>query len=116
MPSNGNGHGSAKPASRLAAELMQNPELMREAEALLQRAEMLDFCGVAPEPLHWLWPGRIPLGKLTLIAGDPGEGKSLLTADLAARVSTGSQFPDGAACERGAVVMLSARTIRFARG
>ena len=60
------------------------------------------------KPLRWLWPGRIPLGKLALIAGDPGLGKSLLTIDLAARVSTGAAFPDGTACEQGNVILLSA--------
>ena len=38
-------------------------------------------------PLQWLWPNRIPLAKLTLLIGDPGVGKSLLIADLAARIS-----------------------------
>ncbi len=37
------------------------------------------------QELQWLWPGRIPLGKLTLFAGDPGLGKSLATLDIAAR-------------------------------
>lgn len=49
---------------------------------------------VEREQLDWLWPGRIPLGKLTLLAGDPGLGKSLVTLDIAARVSTGRSWPD----------------------
>lgn len=48
---------------------------------------------VKSEPVHWLWEGRIPLGKLTLIAGVPGVGKSLVTADIAARISNGKGFP-----------------------
>lgn len=48
---------------------------------------------VVEESVEWLWEGRIPLGKLTVIDGDPGTGKSALTADLAARVSTGRQMP-----------------------
>ena len=31
---------------------------------------------IAPEAIHWLWPGVIPLGCLTLLAGAPGMGKS----------------------------------------
>lgn len=46
------------------------------------------------ELLEWLWPGRIPLGKLTLLAGDPGLGKSFVTLDMAARVSKGDAWPD----------------------
>jgi hypothetical protein len=65
---------------------------------------------VQPEPVAWLWPGRIAMGKLTLIAGDPGLGKSLLTLDLAARVSAGAGWPDrpGERFEPGGVVLLSA--------
>lgn len=40
-------------------------------------------------PIRWLEEGRIALGKLTLIAGDPGLGKSFITLDMAARVSRG---------------------------
>lgn len=50
---------------------------------------------VQPERVSWLWPGRIPLGKLTILDGDPGNGKSTLTLDIAARVSLGTEMPDG---------------------
>lgn len=65
---------------------------------------------VKPEPVAWLWPGRIALGKLTLIAGDPGLGKSFVTLDLAARVSRGAAWPDipGVAITPGGVVLLNA--------
>jgi putative DNA primase/helicase len=66
------------------------------------------FTDIAPIPLRWLWVGRIPLGKLTLLIGDPGLGKSLLTADIASRMSRGTSFPDGAGCEVGSVIFLSA--------
>jgi len=49
---------------------------------------------VDPRPVRWLWPGRIALGKLTIISGDPGLGKSFLSCDLAARVSRGHAWPD----------------------
>lgn len=65
---------------------------------------------VTPEPISWLWPDRIALGKLTLLAGDPGLGKSFLSLDVAARVSTGAGWPDrpGEGFEPGGVVLLSA--------
>jgi hypothetical protein len=50
---------------------------------------------VQPQRVEWLWTSRIPLGKLTIIDGDPGLGKSVLTLDLAARVSRGWGMPDG---------------------
>jgi len=49
---------------------------------------------VKPKDVEWLWPGRFPLGKLTLVVGDPGVGKSFLTIALAAHVSTGRNWPD----------------------
>jgi hypothetical protein len=52
---------------------------------------------LSEEVLNWLWPGRLPLGKLVIIEGDPGLGKSLVTLDLAARLSTGRPWPDGTA-------------------
>jgi len=63
---------------------------------------------VAPERVRWLWDGRIALGKLNLVDGDPGTGKSAATTDLAARVSVGKVWPDGAGCKAGGVVILSA--------
>lgn len=62
---------------------------------------------VEPEPVNWLWPGRIALGKLTMIAGDPGLGKSFLTIDLAARVSSGRNWPDGSEGKSGSVIFIS---------
>jgi putative DNA primase/helicase len=44
-------------------------------------------------PVEWLWPGKMALGKLSLIAGEPGLGKSQLTAALAAAVTTSDQWP-----------------------
>jgi|SRR5215212_8743388 RecA-family ATPase len=45
------------------------------------------------EQVGWLWDRRIPLGKLTLLEGDPDWGKSAITMDLAARVTTGGHMP-----------------------
>jgi hypothetical protein len=49
---------------------------------------------LAPQPVTWLWPGRFPAGKLSLLMGDPQLGKSLLTLDLCARLSAGRPWPD----------------------
>jgi AAA domain len=60
------------------------------------------------EQVTWLWPDRIPRGKVTVLDGDPGTGKSTLTLTIAAKVTTGSPFPDGARPEVGDVILLSA--------
>ena len=49
---------------------------------------------VQAEDVEMLWPGRIPLGKLAILAGVPGTGKTMLACDMAARVTTGRAWPD----------------------
>jgi putative DNA primase/helicase len=55
----------------------------------------------------WLWQGVVPSGALTIVAGDPGEGKSLLLIDWAARVTTGADWPDGRRGQLGSVLMFA---------
>ena len=50
---------------------------------------------IQAQQISWLWPQRIPLGKLVLLEGDPDLGKSLVSLDLCARLSTGRPFADG---------------------
>jgi predicted ATP-dependent serine protease len=52
-------------------------------------AELVWDCmaDIEPEAVDWVWPGRIARGKLTLIAGDPGMGKSQIAIDITARVT-----------------------------
>ena len=49
---------------------------------------------VQPQEVKWLWYPYIPLGKITILMGDPGEGKSTLALNIAAAVSRGLDFPD----------------------
>src|SRR5205807_7687569 len=50
---------------------------------------------LSPRDITWLWPFRLGEGKLSVLEGDPGLGKSLLALDLCARLSTGRPWPDG---------------------
>lgn len=56
--------------------------------------EVLCAADYPAEEVSWLWPGRLPIGKVTLLVGDPGTGKSLVALDIAARVSSGAAWPD----------------------
>jgi hypothetical protein len=62
---------------------------------------------VTPERVRWLWPGYLPLGKVVVLDGDPGLGKSTVTTDLAARVTTGKRMPDGSGGGVPAAVVLA---------
>lgn len=64
---------------------------------------------IQAKPIHWLWPGRIARGKVSMLAGNPGLGKSQVAASMAATVTTGGLWPvDKTRCDRGSVVILSA--------
>lgn len=56
---------------------------------------LLRMSDVAVHPVEWLWPGYLPRGKQAVLDGDPGLGKSTMTLDLAARLTTASPMPDG---------------------
>jgi putative DNA primase/helicase len=57
--------------------------------------------------IEWLWDGWLAKGKLHLIAGKPGTGKTTLALALAASVSVGGRWPDGTPAPRGSVLVWS---------
>src|SRR5690606_20606847 len=64
------------------------PVTAQDGSALMPTtANIIRLADVRRERVTWLDPGRIPLGKLTVLDGDPGLGKSTVTIDYAARVS-----------------------------
>jgi len=66
------------------------------------------YSKINPECVDWLWQDRIAIGKLTIVSGDPGLGKTFILLDIAARISTSREFPDGAKCDWGKVIILTA--------
>ena len=84
---------------------------MSDPQPAPYKISRIPTAGTAPEPLivqisdveptqtSWLWKDRIPFGKITILDGDPGLGKSLVTLDLAARLSTGRPMPEEAPCD-----------------
>lgn len=94
--------------SPTVAAVLESCGLVTRANGVRSTAVVRRLSDIEAQPLAWLWPGRIPLGKLTLLAGDPGLGKSFLTCDIAARISKGTDWPDGSAGgEAGSVIMLN---------
>jgi len=83
------------------------PDWTPKAEVKPGGPVLVCLADVKPVPVKWLWPGRVPLGRITLLVGRPGEGKSFLTTDMAARVTTGTPWPDGSGCPAGTVILIS---------
>ena len=73
------------------------------------RAKLTRAADIQARPVEWLWRGRVPLGMVTLFAGDPKLGKSFATVAVAAAVSRGAPMPDGDPPEGpGSVILMSA--------
>ncbi len=68
--------------------LMAQPGFRMRFPSLAEIAEDLP-------PIEFLWPGWIPRSMITLLGASPGSGKSMLALDLAWRIISGKNFPDG---------------------
>ena len=53
------------------------------------------FSSVEKSNIEWLWYPYIPCGKITILQGDPGGGKSTMIMDLIGRLTTGRKLLDG---------------------
>lgn len=64
---------------------------------------------VEEKEVEWLWDGKIPMGKLTLLVGDPGGGKSMLSVHFASKITKGRPWADDPEKEnpKGSVIMLA---------
>jgi hypothetical protein len=74
----------------------------------VQEKELYSLDGIEKKEIQWLWPERFPLGKLSLLGGDPGVGKSYFSVNIAAGISTGRAWPDTlTAAPKGTVLLLN---------
>lgn len=58
------------------------------------RLIMVKFSDIEPEDVSWLWEPYIPLKKLTMLEGDPGQGKTYLMLAIAAAITQGYSLPN----------------------
>lgn len=99
---------SGQPAADIVEDLGRAVEGARAALAVPE-SPCISLATIAPERVTWLWTGRLAVGKVTVLDGLPGAGKSTVTCDLAARVSRGQRFPgDTFARPAGGVIFLAA--------
>ena len=71
----------------------QNKELRMTTEMKIRR-----MSDVQLQEVVWLWKPYIPFGKITIIQGDPGEGKTTLALRVVSACSTGTALPGMEAC------------------
>ncbi|MBA2277416.1 MAG: AAA family ATPase [Chloroflexia bacterium] len=70
------------------------------------RLEIVRLSDVEARPIDWLWPDWLARGKVHILGGHPGDGKSTLTAWLAAVLSRGGVLPDEAIAPSGGTLFL----------
>ena len=58
------------------------------------------FSDVPAKQVQWLWKPYIPIGKVTLLQGDPNDGKSTMMMNIVSELSKGGAMPDGTALGR----------------
>ena len=85
--------GSQTAASPKQAGCGSSSAALESAKVHNPNLDLVALSDVPAEKVKWLWPGRIPSGKLTVLVGDPGIGKSQVALDIAARVTTGKTMP-----------------------
>lgn len=57
-----------------------------------QEVKLISMDMIQSQQVEWLWYPYIPFGKITIVQGDPGEGKTTFALNLAARISKGERF------------------------
>jgi AAA domain len=67
--------------------------------------ELISAATIEPVPIKWLWHGWLAPGRMNVLAGPPGGGKTTLAGEMAAIVSTGGLWPDGSRAKQGNVVI-----------
>lgn len=83
------------------------PPTPADGLALADGVLLVNGSDLHPEPIAWLWRDWLALGKLHILAGAPGTGKTTIALALAATVTMGGRWPDGSRCEVGNVLVWS---------
>jgi len=96
---------ASPPDPPLPEPFIQNPASPR----LDRGVRMTRALDLEPREVDWLWAGRVPLGMMTMFAGDPKLGKSYLTLAMAAALSRGVPLPSSNTPNRpGSTILMSA--------
>jgi hypothetical protein len=89
----------------IAALAVAKPAPINTKTQTLAKVELLRASDITPEPIRWLWDGWLAQGKLHIIAGAPGTGKTTICMAMAAVITQGGKWPDGSRCNVGNVLI-----------
>lgn len=102
--------GTAETLANMAeAAPVWTPETVPPDESQLPASDpvIVNMADVESRRIRWIWPKRIPQGRLSMFVGMPGAGKSFALMDISARITRGIAWPDGEPCEAGDVLLIS---------
>lgn len=96
--------------SRLPAQfvaLLATFEIAMETPVGMIERRLTPLADTTTQTREWVWANRIPIGAITILEGDPGQGKTTLVADVVARLTSGRPMPNcqGSATCAGAVLV-----------
>jgi hypothetical protein len=93
----------ATPAELEGLSVSEGPSVAR-----VLPSGLVAFSEISRDLTTWLWTRYLALGSVTIFDGDAGIGKSLVTLDIAARITSGADMPDGSRCaEPGSILLLA---------
>lgn len=93
--------------TEIMRDVLANAERIRKPDPVRDGVILVNGADLQPQPVRWLWRDWLALGKLHILAGAPGQGKTTIALAFAATVTSGGRWPDGSRCEPGNVLVWS---------
>ncbi len=93
--------------TEIVRDILSNARRVVKAEPVRDGVILVNGADLKPEPISWLWHDWLARGKLHILAGAPGQGKTTIALSFAATVTSGGRWPDGVHCAAGNVLVWS---------
>lgn len=93
--------------SLLMNDVLKNAKRVHKTTPVQDGVVLLNGADLVPQPIAWLWREWLALGKLHILAGAPGQGKTTIALAFAATVTSAGRWADGSRCDAGNVLMWS---------
>ena len=96
-------------AEKINAELHNAERIKPDAKRIPLNDGVVLVCGsnLTPTPIAWVWEYWLAQGKLVILAGAPGQGKTTIALAFGATITSAGRWPDGSRCTAGNVLIWS---------